>query len=92
MTPPDPARYPCLGLARAAATTGGTAPAIFNAANEVAVAGFVAGQMPFTGIAELVGRTLAAVSAREPGTLDEVLAADAETRGVASRLAPGLGL
>jgi 1-deoxy-D-xylulose 5-phosphate reductoisomerase len=48
--------------------------------------------MPFTGIAELVGRTLAAVSAREPGTLDEVLAADAETRGVASRLAPGLGL
>jgi 1-deoxy-D-xylulose-5-phosphate reductoisomerase len=92
MTPPDPARYPCLGLARAAATTGGTAPAIFNAANEVAVAAFVAGKLPFTGIAELVGRTLAAVSAREPGTLDDVLAADAETRVVASRLAPGLGL
>jgi 1-deoxy-D-xylulose-5-phosphate reductoisomerase len=92
MSPPDPARYPCLGLARAAATTGGTAPAVFNAANEVAVAAFVAGQLPFTGIAELVGRTLAAVSAREPATLDEVLAADAETRVVASRLAPGLGL
>jgi 1-deoxy-D-xylulose-5-phosphate reductoisomerase len=92
MTPPDPARYPCLGLARAAATTGGTAPAVFNAANEVAVAAFVAGRLPFTGIAELVGRTLAAVSAREPATLDEVLAADAETRVVASRLAPGLGL
>ena len=92
MTPPDPARYPCLGLARAAATTGGTAPAVFNAANEVAVAAFVAGQLPFTGIAELVGRTLAAVSAREPGSLDEVLAADAETRVAASRLAPGHGL
>jgi 1-deoxy-D-xylulose-5-phosphate reductoisomerase len=87
MTPPDPARYPCLGLARAAATTGGTAPAIFNAANEVAVAAFVAGKLPFTGISELVGRALAAVSAREPADLDEVLAADAETRDVASRLA-----
>jgi 1-deoxy-D-xylulose-5-phosphate reductoisomerase len=92
MAPPDPARYPCLGLARAAATTGGTAPAVFNAANEVAVAAFVAGRLPFTGIAELVGRTLAAVSAREPGSLDEVLAADAETRVIASGLAPGLGL
>jgi 1-deoxy-D-xylulose-5-phosphate reductoisomerase len=90
MTPPDPARYPCLGLARAAATTGGTAPAIFNAANEVAVAEFVAGKLPFTGIAELVGRALAAVSAREPGSLDDVLAADADTRVAASRLALGL--
>ena len=71
----------------AAATTGGTAPAIFNAANEVAVAGFVAGKLSFTGIAELVGRALAAVPAREPGELDEVLATDAETRVIASRLA-----
>jgi 1-deoxy-D-xylulose-5-phosphate reductoisomerase len=90
MTPPAPARYPCLGLARAAATTGGTAPAIFNAANEVAVAAFVAGKLPFTGIAELVGQALAAVSAREPGSLDDVLAADADTRVAASRLALGL--
>jgi len=91
MTPPDPARYPCLGLARAAATTGGTAPAIFNAANEVAVAEFVAGRLAFTGIAELVARALAAVPAREPATLEEVLAADAETRATTSRLALGLG-
>jgi 1-deoxy-D-xylulose-5-phosphate reductoisomerase len=90
MTPPDPARYPCLGHARAAAQAGGTAPAIFNAANEVAVAGFVAGQLPFTAIAELVGRTLTAVSAREPADLAEVLAADAEARAVASGLALGL--
>ena len=90
MTPPDPARYPCLGLARAAAAAGGTAPAIFNAANEVAVEAFVAGRLGFTGIAELVRQTLATAAAREPGSLDDVLAADADARRVASRLAPGL--
>ena len=90
MTPPDPARYPCLGLARAAAQAGGTAPAVFNAANEVAVAGFVAGRLPFPAIAELVGRTLSAVAAREPTDLAEVLAADAEARRAASGLALGL--
>ena len=90
MSPRDPARYPCLGLARAAATTGGTAPAVFNAANEVAVEAFVAGRLPFPGIAELVARTLAAVGAREPGSLEEVLAADGEARRAASGLAAGL--
>lgn len=90
MSPPDPARYPCLTLARAAAVAGGTAPAIFNAANEVAVEAFVAGQLPFTGIPELVRQTLAALGAREPNALDEVLAADGEARRTASRLAPSL--
>jgi 1-deoxy-D-xylulose-5-phosphate reductoisomerase len=90
MSPPDPARYPCLTLARAAAVAGGTAPAIFNAANEVAVEAFVAGRLPFTGIPELVRQTLAALGAREPNALDEVLAADAEARRTASRLAPSL--
>ena len=90
MSPPDPARYPCLGLARAAAATGGTAPAIFNAANEVAVEAFVAGQLPFTGIAELVRQTLAAQTAHEPSALADVLAAEAEARRTASRLAPRL--
>ena len=90
MSPPDPQRYPCLTLARAAAAAGGTAPAIFNAANEVAVEAFVAGRLPFTGIAELVRQTLAASAVREPNALDEVLAADAEARHTASRLAPGL--
>ena len=90
MSPPDPARYPCLGLARAAAVAGGTAPAIFNAANEVAVEAFVAGALPFTGIAELVQQTLAAVGACEPSSLADVLAADGEARRTASRLAPGL--
>jgi 1-deoxy-D-xylulose-5-phosphate reductoisomerase len=90
MSPPDPARYPCLGLARAAAAAGGTAPAIFNAANEVAVEAFVAGRLPFTGIAELVQQTLASVGACEPSSLADVLAADGEARRTASRLAPGL--
>lgn len=90
MSPPDPARYPCLGLARAAATMGGTAPAIFNAANEVAVEAFIAGRLPFTGIAELVQRTLAQVSAHEPADLTEVLAADTAARQAASVLAPRL--
>ena len=90
MAPPEPARYPCLGLARTAATTGGTAPAIFNAANEVAVAAFVNGQLPFTGIAELVRQTLAACAPREPGSLEDVLSADTEARTAASRLALAL--
>lgn len=90
MSPPDPARYPCLGLARAAATTGGTAPAIFNAANEVAVEAFIAGRLPFTAIAECVQRTLAQVAAHEPADLAEVLAADTAARQAASVLALGL--
>ena len=54
------------------------------------MAEFVAGKLPFTGIAELVGQALAAVSGREPGSLDDIMAADADTRAVASRLALGL--
>ena len=90
MTPPDDARYPCLGLARAAATAGGTAPAVFNAANEVAVADFVAGRLRFTAIAELVRRTLERSTVRDPGSLTDVLSADAEARTLASGLALGL--
>jgi len=87
MAPPAPARYPCLGLARQVATQGGTAPAIFNAANEIAVAAFISGKIRFTGIAELVGQTLAACPSGEPNSLADVLAADAEARVIASRLA-----
>ena len=51
---------------------------------------FVAGAVPFTGIAELVQQTLASVGACEPSSLADVLAADGEARRTASRLAPGL--
>jgi 1-deoxy-D-xylulose-5-phosphate reductoisomerase len=74
-------------LARQVATQGGTAPAIFNAANEIAVAAFISGKIRFTGIAELVGQTLAACPSGEPNSLADVLAADAEARVIASRLA-----
>ena len=84
--PVDEARYPCLGLARAAMVAGGTAPAIFNAANEVAVAGFLAGRVPFLAISRIVEQTLSTVKSIEPATLDQVLAIDAEARRIAQTL------
>lgn len=89
MSPPDLQRYPCLRIARQAARTGGTAPAVFNAANEVAVEAFVAGKLAFTGIAPLIEKTLNLCPAREPSSLDDVLSADAEARAMTSKLAPG---
>ena len=90
MLPPDPLRYPCLSLARNAATQGGIAPAVFNAANEVAVELFMQGQIRFTAIAELIERTLATIATREPANLDDVLDADAEARRVTAQLATAL--
>ena len=57
--PPDEARFPCLGLAYAALRAGGAAPVVLNAANEIAVASFLEGQIPFTGIAGTVADVLA---------------------------------
>lgn len=73
---PDPARFPCLGLAREALDEGGTATAILNAANEVAVEAFLEGRIRFTGIAEVVKRALGEVAAQPADTLEQVLAAD----------------
>jgi 1-deoxy-D-xylulose-5-phosphate reductoisomerase len=81
--PVDLGRYPCLRLAREAMNAGGTAPAVFNAANEVAVAAFLAGRAPFLAIPRIVEHTLAAVDLVEPTTLDQVLAVDAEARRIA---------
>lgn len=77
---PDDQRFPCLRLAFEAARAGGTAPALLNAANEVAVAAFLERRIPFTGIAELIERTLSAIPATAADGLDGVLAADAEAR------------
>ena len=87
---PDAARFPTLTLAREALRTGGAAPTILNAANEVAVERFLAGAIGFLGIAELVERTLEAVPARPLASLDDVRAADAEARRKAEELAPEL--
>ena len=86
MSPPDPARYPCLRLAQQAATTGGTAPAIFNAANEVAVSAFIEGKIAFTDIARLIEETLTQSKTREPSSLGDVLQADAEARSLTTQL------
>jgi 1-deoxy-D-xylulose-5-phosphate reductoisomerase len=82
--PVEAARYPLLGLAQAAMATGGTAPAIYNAANEVAVAEFLAGRAPFLAISRTVEHVLARVKSTEPDALAAVFAADAEARRVAT--------
>lgn len=79
--PPDPGAFPCLGLAYAALAQGGGAPAVLNAANEVAVAAFLEGMIGFTQIPELIEWSLAHVdSVSKPGSLEEVLELDRETR------------
>ena len=87
---PDPAAFPCLGLAYAALATGGTAPAILNAANEVAVAAFLAGSLPFLGIPALVEATLSALSPEPAGSLDVLLACDDRARRRATELMGGM--
>ena len=81
--PVDEARYPCLRLAREAMAAGGTAPAVYNAANEVAVAAFLQNRVPFLAIPRIIEHTLATVRLVEPTTLDQVLAVDAEARHAA---------
>lgn len=77
---PDEDRFPATRLARDAIKAGGGAPAVLNAANEVAVAAFLAGQIRFTRIAAVVAETLGRYSAPRPMNLAEVLALDAEAR------------
>jgi len=81
---PDEARFPCLSLAYAALRAGGTAPAVLNAANEMAVEAFLAARLPFTAIARVIADTLAALPARPAAGLDEVLAADDQARRFAA--------
>jgi 1-deoxy-D-xylulose-5-phosphate reductoisomerase len=89
---PDPDRFPALALGRRALETGGAAPTILNAANEVAVAAFIAGRIGFGGIAELVEATLEAAERRnataEPQDIDEALAVDHMARSLAQDLLP----
>jgi 1-deoxy-D-xylulose-5-phosphate reductoisomerase len=77
---PDLETFPLLALARTAGERGGTYPCVFNAANEVAVAGFLAGRLPFLGIAEVVADALDAADGAPARELDELVAADAAAR------------
>jgi len=83
---PDFERFRCLQLAYDALREGGTAPAILNAANEVAVAAFLDGALPFLGIARLDEAVLQALPAGPEGSLADVLAADAEARRLADKM------
>jgi len=89
---PDPIRFPALALGRRALETGGAAPTILNAANEVAVAAFVGRRLGFGGIAALVEATLDAADRRsamaEPENIDEALAVDQLARSLALELLP----
>jgi 1-deoxy-D-xylulose-5-phosphate reductoisomerase len=77
---PDLNRFPCLRLAFAALAVGGTAPAILNAANEVAVQAFLERRIRFTDIAIVVEQTLARLACQPIVQLAEILAADQQAR------------
>jgi 1-deoxy-D-xylulose-5-phosphate reductoisomerase len=80
--PPDHARFPSLGLARAAARAGGTAPALLNAANEVAVQAFLDRRLNFTAIATVIDKVLQRLASSPVKALGDVLDADAAARRV----------
>jgi 1-deoxy-D-xylulose-5-phosphate reductoisomerase len=77
---PDTGTFPCLRLAREAGEAGGTAPCVLNAADEVAVAAFLAGRIGFTAIPEAIERVLDEMPARPVTHFDELFAADVEAR------------
>ncbi len=77
---PDEVRFPATRLCREAIEAGGAAPAILNAANEVAVAAFLAGQIAFTRIPVMVEQTLSRYHAPAPASLEDVLDVDSQAR------------
>ena len=82
-SPPDTDTFPMLALARAAGRQGGSAPCVYNAANEVAVAAFLEGRLPFLGIPEVVGETLATADTDPVRDLNDLVEADRSARALA---------
>jgi 1-deoxy-D-xylulose-5-phosphate reductoisomerase len=80
---PDLTRFPCLQLASAALANGGTAPAILNAGNEIAVVNFLAGHIRFTDIATVIEHTLEHTPIQQATSLAAILASDQQARQVA---------
>jgi 1-deoxy-D-xylulose-5-phosphate reductoisomerase len=80
---PDAQRFPCLGLAYAALREGGTAPAVLNAANEIAVGAFLEGRLPYTAIPQVIERTLREAPSMQADSLATVLEADRGARRAA---------
>ncbi|MBP0618731.1 1-deoxy-D-xylulose-5-phosphate reductoisomerase [Cupriavidus consociatus] len=89
---PDLQRFPCLGLAFDALRAGGLAPAVLNAANEVAVEAFLGGKVRFTDISRLVAQVLQAAPSGAADTLDAILDADRMAREAARAAVAGLAL
>jgi 1-deoxy-D-xylulose-5-phosphate reductoisomerase len=83
---PDSERFPALRLAREALKTGGSAPTILNASNEVAVAGFLGGNLGFLDIPRVVEETLEKIPASAIGSVDDVLSVDKAARQVAEQI------
>jgi 1-deoxy-D-xylulose-5-phosphate reductoisomerase len=84
--PLDGEAFPSVALAKAAGQAGGSGPAVFNAANEEAVAAFLAGRLPFLAIVAVVEQTLSQVALRELRTPADVLDSENEARRVARAL------
>ena len=89
---PDLETFACLRLARAAGAAGGTAPCVLNAANEVAVESFLGRRLPFTGIAEVVERTLDALPAEPVHSFEDLYRADRLGRERAVALVERVGV
>jgi 1-deoxy-D-xylulose-5-phosphate reductoisomerase len=81
--PPDVDTFPMLALARTAGGSGGTHPCVYNAANEVAVAAFLAGRLPLLGIAELVADALERADGASARDLADLVGVDGRTRALA---------
>ncbi|MBI1284421.1 MAG: 1-deoxy-D-xylulose-5-phosphate reductoisomerase [Thiobacillus sp.] len=86
---PDTARFPCLQLAFDALAAGGSAAAVLNAANEVAVARFLEGEVPFNAIAASIAHTLDALAGGAASSLEDLLEADRQARSVATAYLEG---
>jgi 1-deoxy-D-xylulose-5-phosphate reductoisomerase len=82
--PVDDAAFPCLGLARQAATAGGTAPCVLNAANEIAVHAFLGGRLAFSGIPAVIDATLQEMPGEPVRAFESLFEADRAARGVAA--------
>ena len=87
---PDARRFPCLGLAYAALREGGSAPAVLNAANEVAVAAFLEGKLRYTAIPQVIEHALGRMPAARADSLEAVLDADRAARRTAADCVAGL--
>jgi len=87
--PPDFERFPALRLAYASLRAGGTAPAILNAANEVAVASFLDGRLPFLRMTDVIEETLQSTPGSAMHSLEDVIAADRRARSRAGQIADG---